>query len=52
MLNAWPFTFCVQAKMTPKLSDHVAEAALFLASDGAAGIAGQELVVDAAAQSS
>jgi NAD(P)-dependent dehydrogenase (short-subunit alcohol dehydrogenase family) len=40
------------AKMTPKLSDHVAEAALFLASDGAAGIAGQELVVDAAAQSS
>jgi NAD(P)-dependent dehydrogenase (short-subunit alcohol dehydrogenase family) len=34
-------------KMTSRLSDHVAETALFLASDGAAGIAGQEIAVDA-----
>jgi NAD(P)-dependent dehydrogenase (short-subunit alcohol dehydrogenase family) len=35
------------AKLTSKRAEQVAEAALFLASDGAAGISGQELVVDA-----
>jgi len=34
------------AKMTTRLSDDVAETVVFLASDGAAGIAGQEIAVD------
>ncbi len=38
---------CVAPVQSDPSSEQVAEAALFLASDGAAGITGQELVVDA-----